>query len=74
MPTIDVAATGMRIKALRDEAGLTTRGIAERFGFNAPTAVHKWIAGLSLPTVDNLVILADILGVGIGDILVVKRI
>ena len=73
MPVIDITATGMRIKDLRDRAGLTTRGISERLGFNSPTAVHKWIAGMSLPTVDNLVILADILGVGIEDILVIKR-
>ena len=74
MPIIDITATGTKIKELRDRAGLTTKEISGMLGFNSPTAVYKWISGTSLPTIDNLVILADILGVGIEDILVVKKI
>ena len=73
MPTIDIIATGMKIKDLRDRAGFTTKEISAKLGFNTPVAVYKWIAGLSLPTLDNLVILADILGFGIEDIIVIKR-
>ena len=73
MPTIDMAATGLRIKELRDRAGMSTKDIAEVFGFQNPTAVFKWMKGTSLPTVDNLVILADLFGVTIEDILVIRK-
>ncbi len=49
MPTIDMVATGKRIKELRDNAGMSTRDIADVFGFQNQTAVFKWMKGTSLP-------------------------
>ncbi|MBR3515961.1 MAG: helix-turn-helix transcriptional regulator [Lachnospiraceae bacterium] len=43
------------------------------FGFNTPQAIYKWMRGDSIPTIDNIVILADMFGVGIEDIVVVSR-
>lgn len=39
-----------------------------------PYGVYKWIWGLNLPKIDHLVILADMFGVTMDDIVVVKRI
>lgn len=72
-PTIDMRATGNRIRDLRDRNGLTTVDIQLAFGFGTPQAVYKWLRGDSLPTVDNLVILADLFGVAIEEILVIHR-
>ena len=66
-------ATGNRIRDLRDRNGLTTVDIQLAFGFGTPQAVYKWLRGDSLPTVDNLVILADLFGVAIEEILVIHR-
>ena len=68
-----MVATGRRIKELRDNAGMSTRDIADVFGFQNQTAVFKWMKGASLPTVDNLVILADLFGVTIEEILVIRK-
>ena len=73
MPTIDMAATGLRIGALRDAAGLTNKDLANALGFSTRNAVYKWLGGDALPSIDNLVILADLLGVGLDDILVVRK-
>ena len=35
-----------------------------------PQAIYKWQSGLTAPTVDNLVILADAFGVEVDDIIV----
>ena len=72
MPTIDMIATGQNIRQLRDNAGMTTKSIANCFGISV-AAVHKWIHGTSLPTIDNLVILADLFGVRMDDILVTTK-
>ena len=73
MPTIDMIATGNNIKRLRNLNNLTTADIQKVFGFGTPQAIFKWMRGTSLPTIDNLVILADLFGVKLDDILVVVR-
>jgi len=58
---------------LRDAAGLTNRELADALGFSTRNAVYKWLGGEALPSLDNLVILADLLGVRMDEVLVVKR-
>ena len=72
-PFINTVATGQNINRLRAEAGLTVRDIQMIFGFTTPQAIYKWIHGTALPTIDNLVILADVLGVTMDEIVVVSR-
>lgn len=73
MVTIDFYETGLRIDKFRNEAGLTVREMQDIFGFGTPQAIYKWLRGKSLPSLDNFVILASILGKTIDDILVVKE-
>lgn len=73
IPTIDLPRTGANIARLRRDAGLSVHDLQTVFGFNSPQAIYKWQSGAALPTVDNLLILAAILGVKIDDILVVNR-
>ena len=72
IPTIDMAATGRNIADLRKQAGMTVSDLQAVLGFNTPQAIFKWIRGDSLPTVDNLVILASVFGVKVDDILVIS--
>lgn len=69
-PTIDVKATGERIKELRKKSGLTIREVSEYMGFTTDQAVCKWQRGDSLPTVDNLYALSRLYGTSMEDILV----
>lgn len=71
IPTIDMARTGQNIYQLRKNAGVSVKDLQDIFGFGTPQAIYKWQQGTALPTIDNLVILAVALGVGIDDILVV---
>lgn len=71
MPTINMAATGKNIIRLREAAGLTVRDIQDIFGFATPQAVYKWQHGAAMPTIDNLVVLAAVLGVTIDKLLVI---
>ena len=74
MPTIDLPATGMNIGELMKMNGISAADVADRMGFSSRNAVYKWIKGEALPTLDNILILADLLDVTIEDILVVTRI
>ena len=70
IPAIDMAKTGQNIVMLRKRAGLSVRDLQDVFGFGTPQAIYKWQQGLALPTIDNLVVLAALLGVTVDDILV----
>ncbi|MBE5889080.1 MAG: helix-turn-helix transcriptional regulator [Lachnospiraceae bacterium] len=71
IPAIDMAKTGQNIVILRKKAGLSVKDLQDVFGFGTPQAIYKWQKGIALPTIDNLVVLAALLGVKIDDILVV---
>ena len=73
LPYIDVIATGININDLRMSAGLSVKDIQNVFGFSTPQAIYKWIRGDSIPSVDNLVVLAKVLGVTINDIIICKE-
>ena len=48
MLTIDMIATGNRIRDLRDRSGMTTKDLMRFFGFENPTAIYKWLREDSL--------------------------
>ena len=60
LPVINMARTGRNNAALR---------LQQVFGFATPQAIYKWQNGVSLPTVDNLVILSAVFHVPIDHIL-----
>ena len=74
MITIDAAATGRNMVALRNAAGLTTMDIANAMGFTSRNAIYRWFSGDSLPALDNIVVLADLFGVRVDDILVTREV
>ncbi|MBQ7956308.1 MAG: helix-turn-helix transcriptional regulator [Lachnospiraceae bacterium] len=69
-PVINLKETGLRIKTLRQERGITVLELSQYMGFTEPQAVYKWQRGESLPTVDNLYALSKILRTSMEDILV----
>ena len=72
IPTIDMVATGSNIKALIKSRGLKVADIQKICGFNTPQAIFKWMRGDALPTIDNMVILASILGVTIDQLIITR--
>ena len=73
IPTIDMVATGNNITKLREQAGMTVRDLQDVFGFASPQAIYKWQNGISMPTVDNLIVLSAVLNVTVEDIVVLNR-
>ena len=71
-PFVDTVATGQNIDRLRIAAGMSVRDMQMVFGFATPQAIYKWIRGTSMPTIDNLVILAAMLGVTLDEIVIVE--
>ena len=72
MPIIDVKATGNNIKDIIKSKGFKISDVQARCGFNTPQAIFKWMRGDSVPTIDNMVIIADLFGVTIDQIIVTR--
>lgn len=69
MVTIDREKTGKKIKEIRKKSGMTIRQVQEACGISA-AAVCKWQNGQAMPTLDNLIILADLWDVKMDDLIV----
>lgn len=71
IPTINMVKTGQNIIRLREINGLSVKDLQDIFGFATPQAIYKWQHGTTLPTIDNLVVLAAVFQVHTDDILVI---
>ncbi len=74
IPFVNTVATGQNIDRLRIAAGMSVKDMQMVFGFATPQAIYKWIHGTSMPTIDNLVILAAMFGVTMDEIVAVETI
>ena len=74
MRVIDTVATGATIKAMMKKRKLTVTDVQSKCYLQTQMAVYKWLRGDSIPTVDNLVILAELFGCKIDDIIKTRRI
>ena len=69
-PVVDLKATGAQIKSLRTKFGYTVHDIQTIFGFEYPQAVYAWEKGKSIPTIDNLLVLAHLFDVTVEEIVI----
>ncbi|MBR3057328.1 MAG: helix-turn-helix transcriptional regulator [Clostridiales bacterium] len=74
LPIINMEETGSNIVRLRERAGMSVRELQDIFGFATPQAIYKWQRGVSMPTIDNLVVLSVTFQVPIERILVVDQV
>ncbi len=65
---VDAAATGNAIKTTMDAKGLSVRDIAASANVSTQV-VYKWINGLTVPGIDNLVILRELLDTPIDSLI-----
>ena len=62
LPSINMQATGDNIVRMRRRMGMTVQDLQNIFGFSTPQAIYKWQRGTAMPTLDNLVVLATVVG------------
>ena len=63
---LDMEATGKKVAELIETSGLTDREIAELMHLSVQS-INRWRHGKSLPDMENLFILKQILGVRMDD-------
>ena len=73
-PVIDLEATGAKIKFLRKSSGFSVHDLQDIFGFEYPQAVYAWESGKSIPTIDNLLVLAHLFEKSVEEIVIQRMI
>ena len=73
-PVLDLDATGAKIKTLMKQRGISPRQMQLILNFPYVQTIYNWFAGKNMPTIDNLVVLAQVLGVSMDDIIVTRMV
>ncbi len=73
MATINIKETGVHLKKVIEQYGYTVKEIKELLGLSTTKAIYKWLKGENLPTVDNLVILADTFNITVDELLIIEK-
>ncbi len=69
LPLINKKKTGINLRLLMDERGLTVKDIQQYLKLGSVQSVYHWLNGISLPTVDNLYALSYLFQVPVDDML-----
>lgn len=70
--SINMAKTGDNIKRLAGDCGYSIDEIMKITGVSTPQAVYKWYSGRSIPSMEILLVLSKVFGIGITKILVIE--
>ena len=67
---IDLKATGENISRLLQTHGLTVKELQMYMGFGSSRSIYKWMEGKTVPSLDNLIVLSQVLQVPMDDIVI----
>ncbi len=73
-PVLDLEATGKKIKNLMKQKGITARQLQSILGFEYVQGIYAWTQGKNAPSIDNLLVLAQVFGVQMDDIIMTKTV
>lgn len=72
-PNIDMIQTGKQLKQYIEKAGMSVKDIQEQLHLSCPQPIYRWISGKILPSVDHLLVLSELFGVHMEELLVKKQ-
>ena len=67
-PIIDRKRTGIRLRRIMDERGLSVKDVQQYLELGSVQSVYHWLNGLSMPTIDNLYALSELFQMPIDDL------
>lgn len=73
-PVLDLNATGAKIKSLLRQRGISPRKLQSILNFPYVQTIYNWFRGKNMPTLDNLVVLSQVLGVSMDEIVVTRTV
>ena len=68
--SLDAILSGQKIHSRIRQSGHSKSEIQEMLGLECPQSIYRWLKGQSMPSIDNLYMLSQILEVHMEDLLV----
>ena len=68
-----MVGTGQNIRQKMELAGVTIQDIRNALSFTTPHTIYRWLAGDSLPSMENLYALSELLDTPIDGLIVGNR-
>ncbi len=69
---IDMKKTGLKIKKMLSEAGYDVKYIQSYLHLSCPQSIYRWLKGKTLPSVEHLSALSELLHVSMNELLVLQ--
>lgn len=73
-PNIDMIQTGFKLKMYIDNSDMSVKDIQVYLHLSCPQPIYRWMNGKILPSVDHLLMLSELFGVHMEELLVKKHI
>ena len=72
-PIIDKKQTGINLRRIVEKRGITAKDVQQYLHLGCVQSVYRWFNGQSMPTIDNLYALSELLQVSIDTIVCGNR-
>ena len=72
-PIIDRKRTGIRLRRIMDERGLSVKDVQQYLELGSVQSVYHWLNGLSMPTIDNLYALSELFQMPVDEMICGNR-
>ena len=73
IPIINKKETGIHLRRIMDERGLSVKDVQQYLGLGSVQSVYHWLNGLSMPTIDNLYALSELFQMPVDEMLCGNR-
>ena len=72
-PTKKKKKTGLNLKRIMDKRGVTVKEVQDYLGLGSIQSIYHWLNGSSLPTIDNLYAMSELLQVSVDEMICGNR-
>ena len=72
-PTIDVRATGIRLRQIMKRKKISPKAVQDYLGLSCVQSVYRWLNGCSMPSVDHLYALSELFQIPMDHMIVGHR-
>jgi transcriptional regulator with XRE-family HTH domain len=69
VPVINKKETGVNLRKHMDRCGITPKDVQQYLGLGCVQSVYRWLAGVNVPTIDNLYALSELFQVPIDEMI-----
>lgn len=72
MKSINMKKTGSNISNIILSKDISVKEVSDLLGFSSTRSVYKWLSGQTLPSLDSLIILSEILETTMDELIIAE--